>query len=79
MKKKIFGGIAVLAIAVVAVVNVKLDQQSNSLSTVSLANLEALGCSNGDTCGYSNHGPTADRFWSNTVYCKNENNVGCSY
>jgi hypothetical protein len=42
MKKKIFGGIAVLAIAAVAVVNVNLNSQNNDLSDISLANVEAL-------------------------------------
>jgi hypothetical protein len=42
MKKKIFGGIAVLAIAAVAVMNVNLGTKNNDLSAVSLANVEAL-------------------------------------
>jgi hypothetical protein len=42
MKKKIFGGIALLAIAATAVWNVNLNSQSNDLSAVSLANIEAL-------------------------------------
>ncbi|GHT64856.1 hypothetical protein AGMMS50239_23340 [Bacteroidia bacterium] len=42
MKKKIFGGIAVLAIAAVAVFNVNLNTNSNNLSAALLANIEAL-------------------------------------
>jgi hypothetical protein len=42
MKKKILGGIALLAIAAVAAWNVDLNSQSNELSAVSLANVEAL-------------------------------------
>jgi len=42
MKKKIFGGIAVLAIAAAAAFNVNFSAQSNGLSDVSLANVEAL-------------------------------------
>jgi hypothetical protein len=42
MKKFILGGIAVLAIAAVAVVNVNLGSKSSDLSTISLANVEAL-------------------------------------
>jgi hypothetical protein len=42
MKKKILGGIAILAIAAVAVFNVNFNSQSNDLSDVSLANVEAL-------------------------------------
>ena len=42
MKHKIFGGIAVLAIAAVVAFNVNLSAKSYSLSDVSLANVEAL-------------------------------------
>jgi hypothetical protein len=42
MKKKIFGGIAVVAIAAVAAWNVNLNSQDNELSNVYLANVEAL-------------------------------------
>ena len=42
MKKKILGGIAILAIAAVAAFNVNFNTQSNDLSAVSLANVEAL-------------------------------------
>jgi hypothetical protein len=45
MKKKIFGGIAVLAIAAVAAINVNFNSQNNDLANISLANVEALaGC-----------------------------------
>jgi hypothetical protein len=45
MKSRIFGSIAVLAIAAVAVVNVNFSSQQSKLSEVSLANVEALaGC-----------------------------------
>jgi len=42
MKKKIFGGIAVLAIAAVAAWNVNLDSKTNGMSDVKLVNVEAL-------------------------------------
>jgi hypothetical protein len=42
MKKKIWGGIALLAIAAVAVMNVNLGSKTSDLSEVSLANVEAL-------------------------------------
>lgn len=42
MKKKILGGIAVLAIAVVAAFNVNISVQENGLSDISLDNVEAL-------------------------------------
>jgi hypothetical protein len=58
MKKKIFGGIAVLAITAVAVVNVNLGAKSNDLSDVSLANIEALA--SGES-GTGNTGPAEVR------------------
>jgi hypothetical protein len=42
MKKKVFGGIAVLVIAAIAAFNVNFNSQSNELSAISLANVEAL-------------------------------------
>ena len=53
MKTKIFGGIAVLAIAAAIAFNVNLSTKSNGLSDISLANVEALAQDeNGDeTCG----------------------------
>jgi hypothetical protein len=48
MKKKIFGGIALLAIAAMAAWNVNLNSQpSNKLSDTMLANIEALAGENG--------------------------------
>lgn len=47
MKKKIFVGIAVLAIAVVIVFNVNMSTQKNSISLLSLANIEALANESG--------------------------------
>jgi hypothetical protein len=50
MKNRIFGGIALLVIAVVAAWNVNLSSKNDNLSTISLANIEALaeGNENGD-------------------------------
>ncbi|MDL2241948.1 NVEALA domain-containing protein [Bacteroidales bacterium OttesenSCG-928-L03] len=42
MKKKIFGGILVIALAVVAAFNVNLNSGNNELSLLCLANVEAL-------------------------------------
>ena len=42
MKKKIFGGIAVLAIATVAAFNVNMSNNENGLSDLAPANVEAL-------------------------------------
>ncbi len=41
-KKKIFGSIAVLAIAAMAAFNVNVNTQENGLSDISLDNVEAL-------------------------------------
>jgi len=67
MKKKIFGGLAILAIAAVAVFNVNFNSKSSKLSDVSLANVEALAadesgkviaycCGNTGTCAKSDDG-----------------------
>ncbi|MDR0680723.1 MAG: hypothetical protein LBG15_02555 [Dysgonamonadaceae bacterium] len=50
MIKKIWSGIALLAIVAVAAWNVNLNSQSNDLSEISLANIEALAQESG---GYS--------------------------
>jgi hypothetical protein len=42
MKKKMIGFLVVAGIAVVAVVNVNLGMQKNTLSSVALENIEAL-------------------------------------
>ena len=42
MKKKIFGGIAVLAVAVVVAWNVNVKSRTDVISDVKLANVEAL-------------------------------------
>jgi hypothetical protein len=61
MHKQILGGIAIIAITGIAVWNVNLSTNSNDLSTISLANIEALaeesGIANcpGGSCSYSNN------------------------
>jgi len=42
MKKKIFGSIAVLAIAIMTAFNVNINSQGSGLSDISLENVEAL-------------------------------------
>jgi len=42
MKKKILGGLAVFAIAIVAAFNVNINMQDDGLSSISLDNVEAL-------------------------------------
>jgi hypothetical protein len=49
MKKIILTGIAVFALAVVATINLSLNTKKNSLSAISLANVEALARENGTT------------------------------
>ena len=43
MKKKILGGLAVLAIATVTAFNTNIDMQNKGVSAISLNNVEALG------------------------------------
>ncbi|SEK19817.1 NVEALA domain-containing protein [Parapedobacter koreensis] len=51
MKKKILGGFAVAVIAAVAAFNVNFNvNEGNELSTISLANVEALAQSEGGVC-----------------------------
>ncbi|GAB6013259.1 NVEALA domain-containing protein [Viscerimonas tarda] len=52
MKKKIFGSLAILAIAAVTVLNVNLGSQKELLSDISLANVEALAQDESDTWFY---------------------------
>jgi hypothetical protein len=47
-KKKIFGSLAVLAIAAMAAINVSVNSRDNGLADVSLANVEALANENPD-------------------------------
>jgi hypothetical protein len=68
MKKKIIGGIALLAIAAVAAWNVSLSSQSNELSAVSLANVEALAGEWGLSC-YSNFSYSSCSIFNSGYYC----------
>ena len=55
MKKKILGGFAVVVIAAVAAFNINIDMSTDSnLSTVNLANVEALAQDEGGTVTCSN-------------------------
>jgi len=63
MKKKIFGGIAVLAIAAMAAFNVNMNTQNDNLSDLSLANVEALAQSEGGSSS-SNCCPQKDKICS---------------
>ncbi len=58
MKKKIFGGIAVLAIAAFAAFNMNVNTQENQASSLTLANIEALAQNeSGGTIYYVNPCP----------------------
>ncbi|MDR1221762.1 MAG: hypothetical protein LBL07_02630 [Tannerella sp.] len=50
MKKKMIGFLAVTVITVVAAVNVNLGMQKNTLSSVTLENVEALAQENNTYC-----------------------------
>jgi len=50
MKKKIFGGIAILALVVMAAWNVSIGSKTNGITDIMLANVEALATSESVTC-----------------------------
>jgi len=70
MKKKIFGGIAVLAIAAVAILNVNFVSKTNSMSDVKFSNVEALASESGTP---SCTGPKSEA----TGYCNCTNTNPC--
>jgi hypothetical protein len=68
MRKKIFGAIAVVAIAGAIALNVNLKTQAQGTSQLTLSNIEALAQSEGPTpCG----GPKTD------LVCEAENLINC--
>ncbi|GHT65315.1 hypothetical protein AGMMS50239_24790 [Bacteroidia bacterium] len=84
MKKIILSGAALLAIAAGAVFNVNLNSQSNNLSAMTLANVEALAQGEGvnvETC-YSTYRITLknpnkpEPIWAITA-CSNCSQVSC--
>ena len=73
MKKKIFGSIAVLAIAVIATFNVNVNAQESGLSDVSLDNVEALASE-------TSSGHCSRLCWSSPVwYCVLESSTSYIY
>jgi hypothetical protein len=80
MKKKIFGSITILAIAVVTMFNMSLGSKISELSPVSLANVEALAQSESNKCpGYECS--YTDNFGTCTACCPGKavcNSFGCS-
>ena len=73
MKKKIFGGIAVLAIAAVAALNLNFNTQSNDLSAINLANVEALASEAKDETGGIKKAP----YDLETGHCYKLNTLSC--
>jgi hypothetical protein len=81
-KSLILNGTALSAIIAVAVVNVSLSMQNNSLSTVSLANVEALAQESGGggtnvvcKCSKMQDQNCAANNWGSN--CASGNNVHC--
>ena len=75
MKKKIFGGIAVLAIAAIAAWNVNVNSRTNGMSNVMLANVEALA---EEYTWYPNN----DDYYDTTNHCYQQcvkSGTGCAY
>ena len=74
MKKVILGGVAAIAIAAFAVVNVNVSSQNeNLLSDLALANVEALASGEGGgptPCGGPKSEYTGNCLSSNTINCK---------
>ena len=58
MKKKIFGGMIVLAIVAVAAFNMNFNLKNNQFTSLTLANVEALASESTDPCaGNTYHSP----------------------
>jgi hypothetical protein len=76
MRKKIFGAIAVVAIAGAIALNVNLKTQAQGTSQLTLSNIEALAQSEGPTpCGGPKTPDTAVCLAENDTNCKD--NYGC--
>jgi hypothetical protein len=69
MKKKILGGIAVMAIAAVTAFNVNFTTQDNNLSDISLANVEALAQNESGTGGKTCYKTVTTKDSSKIFYC----------
>jgi enamine deaminase RidA (YjgF/YER057c/UK114 family) len=75
MRKKIFGAIAVVAIAGAIALNVNLKTQTEDTSQLTLSNIEALAQTEGRTDCY---GPKMDGvcLFENGIHCVSES-YGC--
>lgn len=76
MNKRVLKVAFVAAIAMVSGINVFNIQESDVMSDVALANVEALA--DDENPGSHNHGPTRNPLLG-SKYCKNENNINCAY
>ncbi|GHT73915.1 hypothetical protein AGMMS50262_05850 [Bacteroidia bacterium] len=71
MKKKFFGGIAVLAIAAVAALNINVSKERENLSGLALTNVEVLAYGEGPTpCGGPKSETTTNCLSTNSINCK---------
>ena len=81
MKKKIFGGIAVLAIAAVAAIGVNFNSQKKEISTLGLANVEALAQSEATVYDLPNQylklKTCIPFFWQDKLICKPMDGIYC--
>ena len=73
MKKKIFGGIAVIAIAAAMALNLNFSTNNNKLSNISLANIEALARTDVGSCT----GPKIESS-QGSLYCQCTNSNPCA-
>lgn len=77
MKKKLFGSIAVLAVAALTAFNVNVNSQENGLSDVSLENVEALAYELPEatiTCGRY-----TGRCWRHCFYFSGSYTITCEF
>ncbi|MBP1617095.1 MAG: hypothetical protein H6Q14_922 [Bacteroidetes bacterium] len=77
MKKKILGGIAVAAVALALAFNLSVKQDSNKLSLLALANVEALATESSDNDCNTYCKFAAD--WKCTITYSSGNSTECTY
>ncbi|GHT51479.1 hypothetical protein FACS189440_20560 [Bacteroidia bacterium] len=72
MKKIILGSIAIMAIAAVAAVNVNLNSQSEKLSAMMLANVEALAQGESNNQGWDEDKQESEHYMNGNLYKKSK-------
>jgi len=77
MKKKILGGVAVMAVAAVAALNLNFSNNQHNLSELSLSNVEALA--SGESGGVINCGNTCNGAKCGTFTDNNGNSCTVYY